>query len=108
MINIDSLAENASNGSPPAPRPWIRFWARSFDFYTFSITVGFLWALIDIESLDNVNNTLLSILLTFSWLFVEGACLAIFGTTLGKWMLKITILKSSRTEIINVPSVSAQ
>ncbi|NEN82617.1 RDD family protein [Paenibacillus elgii] len=92
MINLDSASENVSNGSPPAPRPWVRFWARSFDVYTFSIAVGILWGLIDAESLDHVNNTLLSVLLTFSWLFVEGACVAIFGTTLGKWLLKITIL----------------
>ena len=90
-VESETLPEVATS----APRPWIRFWARSFDMYSFFLVVGIIWAFIDAESLENFNNTAFSILLTFIWMLIEGVCLSIFGTTLGKKFLKIAVLNSN-------------
>ncbi|TBL74500.1 hypothetical protein [Paenibacillus thalictri] len=54
------------------PRPWIRYLARYFDVLTHSILLGIIWALIDEESLDRIDDKVLSLIFLFIWIFVEG------------------------------------
>ncbi|MCZ8520901.1 MULTISPECIES: RDD family protein [Paenibacillus] len=87
-----------------APRPWIRFWARYVDIFIFMIGVTFVWALIDMESLNRTSDTLLSVLLIFSWIFVEGTLLSLFGTTPGKKIFRIRVLNASGNRLTPMES----
>jgi uncharacterized RDD family membrane protein YckC len=96
----EDIAENLNNDEtnmilkPSPPRPWTRFWARTFDYYTFVIIVSYIWVYFDTESMDRINPTLLSLVYGLLWLFAEGLCLSVFGTTLGKKLLRIKVLNS--------------
>ena len=70
-------------------RPWIRFWARIFDYSLFIIALSYLM------SYFNLGLGILSfyseMIAIFFWVFVEAALLATVGTTPGKWLLRVTV-----------------
>lgn len=91
-----------------APRPWIRFWARSVDYAACSVLVYFPIGFAHVYGTIS-NNTFLwlinpfisSILLVFAWALVEPIVMAVFGTTIGKGLLKIKLIHQSNENISN-------
>lgn len=98
-----------SQKSTPGPCPWIRFWARFIDNFVwgaivyfpigFAVSVGaipyhsFLWLL---------NPFISSMLLVFTWALVEPIVIAVFGTTLGKVILRIRLTHRSNENLSKV------
>lgn len=73
-------------------RPWTRFWARLFDNYVFSFAFGAVFMLLFPLRIDGKGQeVLLGMVALFAWVFVESVFLASFGTTPGKWLMKINL-----------------
>lgn len=79
-------------------RPWVRYWARNFDFVLFSVVFG---AAIGVFSPDltMINDTLFGIILLFAYNFAEPAMLSIFGTTPFKALLRIRVRNADGTKL---------
>ena len=82
------------------PRPWVRYWARLIDYYLFGVIFVIILYLIspnvlvvDYELIKEED--IYNFLIIFLWIFVEAILLSIWGTTPGKWLLKIKVLDSS-------------
>lgn len=71
-------------------RPWIRYWARYMDLMIFSIFFG-IFLFIFFPSILEKSNVFLTVLILFVWIFVESILLSSWGSTPGKWLLKIDI-----------------
>lgn len=80
-------------------RPWVRYWARTFDVYVFAFIAGFFLYFIAPEFIGRVNEYVLGLILAFFWIFVESLLLLSFGTTPGKWLLNIKIVSTSGSPI---------
>lgn len=70
--------------------PWRRFWARYLDVFTFSIVFGIFLAFF-LPSILDQSEVFLSMLILFIWIFAEAALLDTWGTTPGKWLLRISV-----------------
>lgn len=81
------------------PILWRRFWARNFDYYLHSIVIVVIWTVIDYESLDAINNTLLGFILMLIWVLLDGTYMTLFGTTIGKKIMKIKITTTEGSKI---------
>lgn len=79
--------------------PWRRFWARYFDYFTHSLAIGIVWAVIDLESLEKIHNAVLSFLLMIIYITLDGIYMAYFGTTLGKKLMKIKVVTDDGNRI---------
>lgn len=82
--------------SPPAPsdvRPWVRYWARHLDLFTWSFLLGVvaLFAVPSLLDTEGLADILVGMGISFSWVFAEAALLSTWGTTPGKWLLRITV-----------------
>ena len=82
------------SNTPYEPRPWVRHWARIFDFMIFSILFAFIVAFI-LPELFNLSELLYLLLVSFLYVFVESFMLSQWGTTPGKELLNISIAKES-------------
>ncbi|MCB1115511.1 MAG: RDD family protein [Chlamydiia bacterium] len=71
------------------PRPWIRFWARMIDYSLFILIIGFLIGFFNVN-LGSVSS-FSGMLMIFLWTFIEAFLLATWGTTPGKWFLKVWV-----------------
>lgn len=98
-------------------RPWVRFWARSFDIYLFvfpisfllGFTIFFLLELMEIRvAAKNLSQLYVSIgiMTVFLLVFVEALLLSKFGTTPGKWLLKTKLTHASGEPISYSQAVS--
>jgi uncharacterized RDD family membrane protein YckC len=77
-------------------RPWSRYWARFLDSYAYLIMGLALKLLISSSSFDNGLINIFSVIIFLfvvlgGWVFIEAGFLSIFGTTLGKWLFKVTV-----------------
>lgn len=81
------------------PRPWIRYWARIFDIYLFSLLGGALLGFFAPELLARTSDIVLGVVALLIWLVVESILLSVAGTTPGKSLLKIHIRRADGTEI---------
>lgn len=73
-------------------RPWIRLWARHFDYLAFSwVVVYVLEPFLPESGLTNVPHFLLMMGYVFAWAFVEPVLVAAFGTTPGKALLNTRV-----------------
>jgi hypothetical protein len=81
--------------SGPQLRPIIRFLARLFDTLLYSLIVGFFIGLSGYFSVffEEVDEILQSIIILFSYIFIEPVLLHIFGTTPGKQLFNISLKK---------------
>jgi uncharacterized RDD family membrane protein YckC len=70
------------------PRPWVRYWARQIDLFFASIVMCFLFPQMTLQ-----NVAYFSLAMLFFWIFIEAILLATYGTTPGKWLLKISLKK---------------
>lgn len=78
-------------------RPWVRYWARMIDIYSFSILAFLALGLISPSMLKIVlemPDIFVNMLWVFLWVFVESSFLSILGNTPGKWLLKISLRNS--------------
>lgn len=90
-----TLGELASDRIPRVQAPWRRFFARSLDLSIYSL----VWDLI-LMGVANVNiarfgsrETMMStIVVLVLMLILEPLLLRLFGTTLGKWILGLSVL----------------
>jgi len=94
-------ATNANEIEENHKRPWRRFWARMIDNISFMLITSVIIAIIYPSVLD--HSTLLFLFLLFIWTFIEAVLLSTWGTTPGKWLLKITIrdLNGVKLTLIN-------
>lgn len=80
-------------------RPWLRFWARTFDLQLHTLFIVIIWTIIHVESIDAIDNTTFSILISFLYIFIEWFYMSLFGTTLGKLILGIQIITKDGTRL---------
>lgn len=73
----------------PAPRPWVRFWARRVDLALYeAVALGLLVRVgIDTARLE----TVLGMLIILGMILAEAVLLRVFGTTFGKWLFNISL-----------------
>lgn len=76
--------------SGPQIRPWVRYFARTIDIAAFSFISGAVLGFVYPAAL-NINETLFGVIVLIAYLFVEPLLLATWGTTLGKWLLKVRL-----------------
>ena len=80
---------------PNAPvRPWVRMLARWLDVAVWFLLAGTLRLLLE-PILPAVPALLLFLIVLFLYNFVEALSLAVYGTTFGKWLLKVRIRTST-------------
>ncbi len=73
-------------------RPWTRFWARLFDISVFGFIFGVVSVLLlPLRMSERWQELLFGMLVLFVWTFVEPVLLSSFGTTPGKWLLRIRL-----------------
>lgn len=74
-------------------RPWVRFWARSIDLGICTSIFELIW-----EAIGPPVNTkwvVVSMLYAFLWVPVEALLLSTWGTTPGKWLMRMTVRDST-------------
>lgn len=89
------VPELTADAAPKVRAPWRRFFARSLDQMIYS----FLWAaFLSLVMNVNIGNrsggmSLLSVIVTsLLMIFIEPALLSVFGTTVGKWVLGLSVV----------------
>jgi hypothetical protein len=86
-------------------RPWVRYWARFIDIsifsFIFTLMLGMVVPNIFNSNLDSYaqNAIAIGLISVFVWVFVEAFWLSSFGTTPGKWLLKIRLSLASGKSI---------
>ena len=84
--------------SGPQVRPWVRYWARTFDFLLFALIFGGMATLIWPEFLE-MNDTLVGVVLLLAYNFVEPVLLAAVGTTPFKALLRVRLRNNDGTKL---------
>lgn len=78
------------------PRPWVRFWARTFDTYLIGVLMGLVLVLFDGDLPEGkLFDQAYGYVAMLAWIPMEAALLAFFGTTPGKWLLKVRVRRST-------------
>ncbi|HOE19220.1 MAG TPA: RDD family protein, partial [Syntrophorhabdaceae bacterium] len=77
-------------------RPWVRYWARTFDIYLLITIIGYPFGYLIGSTFPSFVNDVLAefvfaLILVFIWVFIESFLLITWGTTPGKWLLNVTI-----------------
>lgn len=80
-------------------RPWVRYWAKYLDLTLFGMISGGILGLLFPDYILGVNQYALGIEIAFLYIFVEPILLSEFGTTFGKWLLKIKLSLNSGEKI---------
>jgi len=86
----ESIKNNSKTVNTVKVRPWVRYWARYLDIVIFSIVFS-IFVAIFIPSVLDSSEIFLTILILFVWVFIESILLSNWGTTPGKWILKIQL-----------------
>jgi GYF domain 2/RDD family len=79
-------------------RPWVRYWARTFDFLLYCLIFGGI-AMAIWPQMAGMNDTLLGILALLGYNFVEPALLATVGTTPFKALLRVRVRNNDGTKL---------
>ncbi len=76
-------------------RPWIRYWARYFDYTVAGFVIAFSGWLTSPFMMDFLlkeeNAIFYNLLVIFFWNFMEAGFLSSWGYTPGKWLLSIAV-----------------
>ena len=72
-------------------RPWIRLWARSIDLLILGLVVSIIMAYLT-PTLFIEFKIVHSLLVLFLWFLIEPFVLSTWGTTVGKYLLNISVL----------------
>ncbi len=78
-------------------RPWVRYWARSFDFLLYAMVFGGI-AIAIWPGIEEMNDTLLGIIALLFYNLVEPAMLAVVGTTPFKALLRVRVRNNDGTK----------
>ncbi len=92
VVNYAEISDEALDiveKSDVTVSPWLRFFARKYDYFIFSVFFSFF--LFFFPPYVVRNQVLLSLLIIFIWVFVEAGFLSFFGTTPGKWIFNLKI-----------------
>ena len=96
---------------PPAPslqgpsqiKPWLRFWARHFDYILYVFILTLILFLITPQLLNKLffkeYEWVFVLFLIFLWVFMEAVLISKWETTLGKWLLSISIKDQHNNKI---------
>lgn len=89
--------EAASAVQPPPlpnrPRPFLRFWARWFDFHLYGVLVFGTMHLLGTDLRAAVNSPMFLVTWLLPWLVLEAIALHLWMTTPGKWLLAVEVRK---------------
>ncbi len=88
--NPSQFKLDAKRASNSKIRPWVRYFARTLDY----LILGLLFKSIGLDNLlpkTNIYLLLVPIILSSVWIIPEASLLCIFGTTPGKWILRMNI-----------------
>ncbi len=91
--------------SGPQVRPWVRYWARTFDFLLFCLLVGATVVAVWPEAAE-MNDTFLGIILLLGYNFIEPAFLTTIGTTPFKALLCVRLRKSDGAKLTYLQGLS--
>ena len=94
MINLKQPYQTEIKGSRSQVRPWIRYWARMMDIFLFSFLWGFFAHIIFVP-LFYIPDTIINMLTSVIYIFIEPIMLCLLGTTPGKALLKIKLRKEN-------------
>jgi hypothetical protein len=80
-------------------RPWVRYWARMIDCWMAALVLPFLLGMTHPLLAQWLlafpwSDYLFGALTLFGWVFVEAALLSGWGSTPGKWLLRISVRDS--------------
>ncbi len=78
-------------------RPWVRYWARYIDVYLFTIFIIMLQQLLFPTKQLDLSIAVFG--LHFVWVLLEAQLLATWGTTPGKWLLKIKVRDADNNKL---------
>jgi uncharacterized RDD family membrane protein YckC len=86
----------ASSGviTPDPPRPWLRYWARTFDYFLCGLVFGPAFAISEGNKAD-AGFFIAGLLTVLLWIPLEAASLSTIGTTPGKWLFNIRLSDQS-------------
>lgn len=87
----DGSGPDAAQNKVKQTRPWVRFWARIFDYLLFGFVIGVLIGVFDIPIGAAANGPFLGMGVIFLWVFIESILLCTWGATPGKWIMHCTI-----------------
>ncbi|MDP4091741.1 MAG: RDD family protein [Bacillota bacterium] len=78
----------------PQIRPWVRYWARFLDGIAANFIILGIWALTFPNSFINLvikYGIYMPVVMYIVWAFIEALLLSTWGTTPGKWLLKVMV-----------------
>lgn len=92
MNDIEEIPEHIHR---PLVRPWVRFWARTFDYYLLASLIFLILNLTapGWRSLFVVHALWVSFVTTVLWIPLEAWILTHWGSTLGKALLRVSVKK---------------
>lgn len=70
-------------------RPWVRYWARYIDMYLIIMLV--LTLQLSIFPTKQLDEKIAAIGVYFIWILFEAQLMSTWGTTPGKWLLRINV-----------------
>jgi uncharacterized RDD family membrane protein YckC/Flp pilus assembly protein TadD len=76
--------------STPKVRPWIRYFARYIDYFAFTFALGIVIGLTKPHWFE-LPSILYTAIVVINWIFFEAYLLSSWGTTPGKWLLKVRL-----------------
>ena len=76
---------------PVKPRPFVRFWARWFDWHLYSVFAFGLMRLMGLDMVAAVASIMFMMTYLLPWAIMEGISIHVTGTTPGKWLLGIRV-----------------
>jgi hypothetical protein len=108
----DNYAEESQNlntdtQTPFQGRPWRRYWARTLDTLLFSLPAGFIFGLLfpqfTANALKSGGELVIGVFILPFVILCEACILGGTGTTFGKWLLNIKLVRKMDGERINFP-----
>ncbi len=77
-------AESARAQGVRQVRPWVRYFARTADFWICGFLVGVVTGIAGLAS--DIPQIVFGLVIPFLWIFIEALLLSTCGTTPGKWL----------------------
>ncbi len=87
--------ETVKPGTIADVQPWVRWCARYFDIFLFSLILGIVLGIFAPSTLEGKNDAVFGIVSLFIWIFIETILLSTWGTTPGKGLLRVRIRNSN-------------